>query len=57
MQELLDGEAAEAYMRQKLYIRQRGEEASTKLLLPMGIMLVLVFVILLVPAMMSMNVS
>jgi hypothetical protein len=56
IQQLLDGEAQEAYMQQRMYVRQRGEEASTKLLLPMGIMLVLVLAILMVPAMMSMNV-
>ncbi len=56
MQQLLDMEAEEAFEQRKAHARQLGEEAGTKLLLPMGLMLLLVFAILLVPAMLSMGV-
>lgn len=56
MQQLLDMEAEEAFEQRKAHARRLGEEAGTKLLLPMGLMLVLVFAVLLVPAMLSMGV-
>lgn len=56
MQQLLDAEAEEAFQQRKAYARQLGEEAGTKLLLPMGLMLVLVFAILLLPAMLSLGI-
>ncbi|GHU43166.1 hypothetical protein FACS1894111_08320 [Clostridia bacterium] len=55
MQKLLDQEAETAFTERKQRAKQLGEEAGTKLLLPMGLMLVLVFVILLVPAGISMQ--
>lgn len=55
MQQLLDAEAEEAFQQRKALARQLGEEAGTKLLLPMGLMLLLVFAVLLVPAMLSMS--
>lgn len=55
MQQLLDAEAEEAFRQRKAYAKQLGEEAGTKLLIPMGIMLVLVFAILMLPALLSLN--
>lgn len=48
--ELLRMEAEEAFSERKNQARRKGEEAGTKLLLPMGGMLVIVFVLILVPA-------
>lgn len=48
--ELLQAEAQDAYSERKAQARQQGEEAGTKLLLPMGGMLVLVLIVILVPA-------
>lgn len=56
IQQLLDAEAKEAFMERKLYAKQLGEEAGTKLLLPMGLMLIIVFAILIVPALVTLNV-
>lgn len=56
MQQLLDAEAEEAFAQRKAFARQLGEEAGTKLLLPMGAMLILVFAVLLLPAMLSMGI-
>lgn len=47
---LLQMEANEAFSERKEQARRRGEEAGTKLLLPMGGMLVIVLIIILVPA-------
>lgn len=55
MQQLLDAEAKEAFLQRKLYAKQMGEEAGTKLLIPMGIMLLLVFAILMIPAMINLQ--
>lgn len=55
MQHLLEEEGREAYEKRKARARTAGEEAGTKLLLPMGIMLVVVLVILMVPAGMSLQ--
>ena len=55
MQKLLEQEEWESYEQRKAQARQAGEEAGTKLLFPMGIMLVVVLVILVVPAGMSLG--
>lgn len=55
MQKLLEEEEWEAYEQRKAWAKQAGEEAGTKLLLPMGIMLVIVLAILMIPAGMSLN--
>lgn len=47
---LLQMEANEAFSERKEQARRRGEEAGTKLLLPMGGMLAIVLIIILVPA-------
>lgn len=48
--EMLDKEAEAAYEKRILNVRKLGEEASTKLLMPMMIMLFLVMAIVLLPA-------
>ena len=45
----------EAWEQQKGLARRLGEEAGTKLLLPMFLMLAVVMVLILLPAMMSMG--
>lgn len=55
MQKLLEQEEWEAYEQRKAQAKQAGEEAGTKLLLPMGIMLVIVLAILVIPAGMNLN--
>ena len=50
---LLQGEVKEAFEERKAMARKLGEEAGTKLLLPMGIMLLIVMVIVIVPAFLS----
>ncbi len=55
MQQLLDAEAENAFSQRKAYAKQLGEEAGTRLLLPMGMMLMLVFAILMLPAMLSLG--
>ena len=55
MQKLLEQEEWEAYEQRKAQAKQAGEEAGTKLLLPMGIMLAIVLAILVIPAGMSLN--
>jgi hypothetical protein len=51
--ELLKYEAAEAFEERKETAKRLGEEAGTKLLMPMLLMLVLVFMIILIPAFIS----
>lgn len=51
--ELLDIEALEAFESRKELAKKQGEEAGTRLLLPMGIMLAVVMGILIIPAFMS----
>lgn len=51
--ELLEQESSEAFEQRKNLARQMGEEAGTKLLLPMILMLMIVMVIVMVPAVMS----
>ncbi|MCD8120033.1 MAG: type II secretion system F family protein [Lachnospiraceae bacterium] len=53
--ELLYREAEDAMQEEKNNLRRRGEELDSKLLLPMGILLVLVMALVLVPAFSSMN--
>lgn len=53
LQELLEQEAAAGFEERKNAARKIGEEAGTKLLLPMMLMLVLVLVILIIPAVIS----
>jgi hypothetical protein len=50
---LLEKESQEAFTERKLLAKKLGEEASTKLLLPMMIMLFIVLAILVVPAIFS----
>ncbi|MBR1391575.1 MAG: type II secretion system F family protein [Lachnospiraceae bacterium] len=52
---LLEKEAEQAFQERKNTAQRMGEEAGTKLLFPMMLMLVVVMVILIVPACMSMN--
>lgn len=51
--ELLNRESMEAFEERKEAAKRLGEEAGTKLLLPMMIMLLIVFIIILVPAFQS----
>ena len=51
----MQAEVLEAFEMRKDLARVRGEEASTKLLFPMILMLLLVMVFILVPAGMSMR--
>ncbi len=55
LNELLSAEAQQAFEERKARARQQGEEAGTKLLLPMVLMLVVVMVIVIVPAFSSMQ--
>lgn len=50
---LLDEEANHALEQQRNQVRRQGEEAGTKLLLPMLLLFVMVLVIIMVPAMLS----
>lgn len=54
--QILDLMAAEAFEDRKQRAKQLGEEAGTKLLMPMMIMLVLVLIIIMVPAFWSMQI-
>lgn len=51
--DVLSREAVQAYEERRQMIKKRGEEVSTKLLLPMSMMLVVVLVIVIVPAFLS----
>lgn len=53
--ELLNRESIEAFEERKEAAKRMGEEAGTKLLIPMMIMLIIVFIIILVPAFQSFN--
>lgn len=53
---LLRNESAEAFEERKRNARRVGEEAGTKLLLPMSMMLVIVMMIIMVPAFLSFSV-
>lgn len=49
----LEGEAKDAFEDRKATAKKAGEEAGTKLLLPMGIMLLVVMIIVIIPAFLS----
>lgn len=51
--DVLSREAVQAYEDRRQTIKKRGEEVSTKLLLPMSMMLVVVLIIVIVPAFLS----
>ena len=55
MKQSLKTEVAEAFEERKKLARKKGEEASTKLLVPMVLMLLVVLVIIAVPALMAIN--
>jgi len=55
MQELLDEEVKIAYEERKRMARKKGEQASTKMLLPMILMLMVVILIIAYPALVSMK--
>ena len=57
LKKLLENEAEEAFTEHQNHIRKLGEEASTKLLLPMILMLGVVMVIIMVPAFMTYQIS
>ena len=57
LQNMLEKEAQEAFEDHQLQIRQLGEEAGTKLLLPMILMLVVVMVLIMVPAFLSYQIT
>ena len=52
----LDYEVMQAFQEKKAKTQIMGEEASTKLLLPMGILLFIVLIIVIAPAFMSIGV-
>ncbi len=56
MKQLLDQEVTEAYEERKRLARKKGEEAGTKMLLPMIMMMAVVIVIVAVPALMSLGI-
>lgn len=53
---LLRMEAIQAYEERKMHAKRQGEEASTKMLMPMFLMLAVVLVIVIVPAFLSIQV-
>ena len=53
--EQLEKESIEAFEERKNRAKQKGEQASTKLLLPMSLMLMVVLVIVIVPAFLSLQ--
>ncbi|MEE1008225.1 MAG: type II secretion system F family protein [Agathobacter sp.] len=53
--ETLEKEACEAFEQRKAYAKKLGEEASTKMLMPMMIMLAIVMAVIMVPAAFSLN--
>lgn len=53
LKELLEQEVRESFANRKLLAKKRGEEASTKLLLPMAAMLIITMAIVVVPAFLS----
>ncbi len=55
MKLLLASEVQDSFENRKRLARKKGEEASTKLLIPMVMMLVIVIIIIAVPALMSIN--
>jgi len=57
LKNLLEKEAEEAFTDHQIQIKKLGEEAGTKLLLPMIMMLAVVMIIIMVPAFMSYQIS
>ena len=53
LREMLEKEAQEAFEEHQLQIRKLGEEAGTKLLIPMVMMLAVVMIVIMVPAFMT----
>lgn len=56
LKEILNQELTEAYADRKVKARKKGDEAGTKLLLPMGIMLIISMLMVIIPAFMSINI-
>jgi hypothetical protein len=56
MRELLQRESEEAFEERKALAKRRGEEAGTKLLFPMFLMLGTIMFMIIVPAFMSMEI-
>ena len=56
MKEILNNEVREALEERKALARKKGDAAGTKLLIPMGIMLVISIVIIIVPALLTVNI-
>ncbi len=54
LQNLLEQEMIKAWEQQKNLAMRLGEEAATKLLAPLGLMLIVVMIVVMVPAMMAM---
>lgn len=55
MKEILNNEVRDALEERKVLARKKGDAAGTKLLIPMGIMLVISIVIIIVPALLTIN--
>jgi preprotein translocase subunit YajC len=56
LKEMLEQEVNEAYENRKVRARKKGDEAGTKLLIPMIIMLVISMIMIIVPEFMSVNI-
>ena len=55
MRGLLEYEVHEAFENRKMLAKKRGDEAGTKMLLPMIIMLAIAIVIIIVPSFLTME--
>lgn len=53
--EILAQEAMQAYEERRQFMKKQGEEISTKLLLPMSMMLIVVLTIVVVPAFLTIS--
>lgn len=56
LKDILNAEARDALEERKALARKKGDEAGTKLLLPMGIMLIISIIMIIVPALMSISI-
>lgn len=54
--ELLEREAEDAFEQRKNLAKKAGEEAGTKLMIPLFLMLIIVFAIVIVPAFFSIRI-
>jgi len=54
--QMLENESLEAFEERKNIAKRLGEEAGTKLLAPMAIMLIIVMIIVIVPALLSFSI-